>query len=162
LHDALIALVLERGWEHVSVQEICDRADVGRSTFYTHFADKEEVLLLGFDMLKAAMRAIAAANGPLGFARPLIDHARDNQRLFRALVGKRSGQIVQRRFREVVLELVADDLSHLPAGARRDTAVHAVAGAFLELLMWWVDGRTSLTADDIHAAFMKLSAPLLK
>ncbi len=161
LHEACIALILEKGWDRFSVQDVCDRADVGRSTFYTHFADKEELLLSGFDMLKPAMRALGEGKGPLGFALPLIEHAAENQRLFRALVGKRSGVVVQRRFREIVLELVAEDLAHLPAGKKRDTAVHAVAGAFLELLMWWIDGRTSLDAKDIGAAFTKIAAPML-
>src|SRR5262249_477652 len=41
LRAALIALLYERGWDAISVQDICGRAGVGRSTFYTHFADKE-------------------------------------------------------------------------------------------------------------------------
>ena len=42
LRAAFVALMAERGWDRVSVQDVCDRANVGRSTFYTHFADKEE------------------------------------------------------------------------------------------------------------------------
>ena len=56
LREALVQLILQRGWEKVSVLEVCERADVGRSTFYTHFADKEELLLSGFDDLRQALR----------------------------------------------------------------------------------------------------------
>lgn len=158
LRDALLALILERGWDDVSVQDVCDRADVGRSTFYTHFADKEELLLSGFDQLKAAMRSLADGRTPLGFARPLIEHAAENLRLFRALVGKRSGQAMQRRFRAIVIDLVTDDLAHLPAGPKREAVAHALAGAFLELLLWWIEGRTTLTAADLAATFERFGA----
>ena len=44
LQDALIELVAEKGYESVSIQEILDRANVGRSTFYSHFQDKNQLL----------------------------------------------------------------------------------------------------------------------
>src|SRR5262245_12636405 len=45
LHEALISLILERGYDAVSVRDVVQRAGVGRSTFYTHFSDLEEVLV---------------------------------------------------------------------------------------------------------------------
>jgi AcrR family transcriptional regulator len=44
LQDALIELVSEKGYESVTIQEILDQANVGRSTFYAHFQDKEQLL----------------------------------------------------------------------------------------------------------------------
>ena len=74
LREALVALILERGWDRFSIQDICERADVGRSTFYTHFADKEDVVGAGFEDLGRGVRAeLAAASGarrPLAFSRP--------------------------------------------------------------------------------------------
>ena len=104
LRDALLKLILERGWDAVDVRDICERADVGRSTFYTHFADKEDLLLSGFDDLRKALKAlrpaVAGSGKPLAFTRGLFDHAHANRWLFRALVGKRSGLAVQKRFRQ--------------------------------------------------------------
>src|SRR6266511_3052594 len=56
LHEALIALILERGYERVTVQDILDRADVGRSTFYAHYRDKEALLLTSFDDVRDELR----------------------------------------------------------------------------------------------------------
>src|SRR5215213_8734136 len=44
LQDALIELVAEKGYESVTVQEILEKGNVGRSTFYAHFQDKEHLL----------------------------------------------------------------------------------------------------------------------
>src|ERR1700754_1124415 len=56
LREALIALVAERGYERVTVQDVLDRADVGRSTFYAHFRDKEALFASCFDDLRADLR----------------------------------------------------------------------------------------------------------
>src|SRR3972149_51567 len=49
LGDALIELMMEKGYDAISVKEIIDHANVGRSTFYTHYADKDELLVSQLD-----------------------------------------------------------------------------------------------------------------
>jgi AcrR family transcriptional regulator len=161
----LIELILERGWDKTSVQDVCERADIGRSTFYTHFADKEELLVGGFDALGKLLRepqSVPTDVRPLAFARGMIEHAHEQRRLFRAIVGKRSGQVVQQRFRQLLIDLVREDLASLaPAGPRRDATVHYVAGAFFELLIWWLDARNPLQPSDVAELFHQLTTPVL-
>src|SRR6266705_7027751 len=57
LHDALISLALEKNYDSITVQEILDRADVGRSTFYVHFSDKNELLISEMDNLREELSA---------------------------------------------------------------------------------------------------------
>lgn len=131
LHAALLALITERGWDEFTVQDLCDRADIGRSTFYVHFADKEDVLTGGFEEFREGVRAhVASQKKPakmLPFARAVIEHAHEQAPAFRALVGKGSGHVVLRRFRELVLDLVQDDL----AGLRAPKATKSAATSFL-------------------------------
>ncbi len=163
LREALVALLGERGWDDVTVQHVCDRADVGRSTFYLHFADKEDLLISGFDDLQRWLRSEARASAtPLGFVPGLVAHAEENTKLFRAVVGKRTGQIVQLRFRKLVSDLIADDLAELaPAGPQRTATMHYLAGAFVEMLIWWIDARSGLTAAELSEHYRRLSAPIL-
>ena len=158
LRDALVALILERGWDAVSVQEVCARADVGRSTFYVHFADKEELLLSGFDELHAMLdESRRTERGSFAFAATLIEHARENHRLFKAVVGKRSGQAVQRRFRDVVLRLTEAELEHGGIDARvRPLVARYVAGGFVELLLSWLDRPSGVDAVVLTAQFRAL------
>lgn len=167
LRNALVELILECGWDEVSIQDVCERADVGRSTFYMHFADKEDLLLSGFDDLRKELRAQLSAladTNPeaLGFVRGLFEHAHENRRLGRAMFGKHSGQAVQKRFRQLVLEFVEEDLSRLaPAGPRLEVAVHYVTGAFFELLTWWLDARNPLPPAELSGLFHQLTLPVL-
>ncbi|MBI2752103.1 MAG: TetR/AcrR family transcriptional regulator [Betaproteobacteria bacterium] len=167
LREALISLISERGWDAISVQDVCDRANIGRSTFYAHFASKEKLLISGFDELRRALRAQAgmasdARTWPFGFVRGLIEHAHENQRLFRAVIGKRSGLVVQRHFRHLLIELVAEELTDDGiAMIRRDAAAHYIAGALFELLNWWIDSRSPLAPSELEAMFRELTTPVL-
>jgi len=168
LREALIALILERGWDGFSVQDVCDRADVGRSTFYTHFADKEDLVVGGFEDLRRTLRAPFATRGgeparSFRFSRGLIEHAREQQRLFRAVIGKRSGQLVQKKFRELVLDLVREELGALLApGFRREATVVFVAGAFVEILTWSLEAKSTLPPEEVDALFHDLATPVLE
>lgn len=166
LRTAMISLILERGWEGFSVQDLCERADVGRSTFYTHFGDKEDLLIGGFDDLRKSLRPLIAsqakADDPLPFARGMIEHAFEQQRLFRALVGKRGGQVVLKRFRELIIDLVREDLTRWGlGGADKEPAVHFLAGGFLEVLTWWLESRTPMPPDELELLFEKMASPVL-
>ena len=165
LRDALVALIIERGWDGFSVQDLCERADVGRSTFYMHFADKEEVLAGGFADLGKEIRAQLArseAARPLGFSRALLDHAREHLRVFRAMVGRRSSHLVQGKMRDLVRELVREDMAGLlPPGARREGTAAFLAGAFFELLIWSLEAKPPTTAEQADALFQELAAPVL-
>ena len=165
LHGALVELIVERGWDGFTVQDLCERADVGRSTFYLHFADKDEVLAGAFSHLGAELRAQLASSGaarPLAFSRGLLDHAHAHLRVYRAWVGRRAGHVVQAKMRALVLELVRDDLAaRLPAGARRDAVAAFLAGALFELLIWSLEARPPTTPEDTDALFHELAAPAL-
>ena len=159
LREALVTLILERGWDAVSVLDVCARADVGRSTFYVHFADKEALLLSGFDDLHASLGAESAtATGPFPFVESLIAHAAENHRLFRAVIGRRSGQAVQRRFRDVVMKLVLAELEQLGVGKQDRTFVARYAsGGFVECLIAWLERRSALDASTLAANFRRLT-----
>lgn len=168
LRDALISLLVERGWDDINIQELCERADVGRSTFYMHFQNKDQLLVSGFDDLRAALRAQAViaktgTSGSLPFVRGLIEHAHEQRILFRAIIGRRSGHAVQKRFREMVSQLVEEDVARLvAAGWQRDAGVSYIAGALVELLAWWVDAVNGRTMDDVEQLFNELTLPVIR
>jgi AcrR family transcriptional regulator len=165
LRDAFAELIVERGWDGFSVQDLCTRADVGRSTFYLHFADKEEVLAGAFADLGKEIRAqlaLAGASRPLGISRGLLDHAHGHLRTFRALAGRRAAQVLQGKLRALVMELVREDLAaRLPAGARREATAAFLAGALFELLIWSLEARPPVAAEEADGLFHELAEPAL-
>jgi AcrR family transcriptional regulator len=165
LREALIALIAERGWDEFSVQELCERADVGRSTFYLHFADKEGVLTGGLEAFRKGIREQVASlkdpAQPFAFARAMIEHAYENQRAFRALLGKGSGQVVLRRFRDLVIELIQDEVAGIVASKRRKgAAVRFLAAGFLELLAWGLESGSGADPQELEQLFQELAGPV--
>ena len=160
LRDALLALVAERGWDAVSVLDVCERADIGRSTFYTHFAHKEALLLSGFDELREFLRAdaktVRGRSSSLPFLRGLIEHVHENRRMFRSLMGKHAGQLAQKNFRLFVFTMVREAL-----GARNEAAARYVAGGIAELLIWSVDLRPAPETAQLEKLCLQFSEPLL-
>jgi AcrR family transcriptional regulator len=162
LHQALVALILESSWDRVSVQAICARARVGRSTFYVHFADKEDLLVGGLEHVRDDLRA-RRGDKPFGFVAGLIDHADESRRLFRAVIGKRSGLAVQRRFREIVGELMIEDLraQGLVEPALAITS-RFLSGALVELLLAWVETKELASAREVERHFVRLARPVVR
>ncbi len=57
LRSALLSLIQEKGYDRITVQDILDRADIGRSTFYAHYRDKDDLFRAGFEDIRAALAA---------------------------------------------------------------------------------------------------------
>ena len=167
LREALLSLLGERGWDNFAVQDLCDRANIGRSTFYTHYTNKDALLVGSLDDLRGYLRQArregrtTGERSTFGFALGLIEHAHEQRRLFRTLVGRRSGYVVQQRFREMVIKLVGEELPAGNApGLPRTAAQRWIAGAFVELLGWWVEQRNPLPPLELAAMFEGLARPV--
>ena len=149
LHDAFLSLVIEKGYEKTTIQDILDRADVGRSTFYVHYRDKEALLTASFDGIRDQLESEFAditATGPIDVGLPaalLFEHAYRNQRVYRALCGRQGGALVQRYLRRMIGDLLRKRLrpqftqagTEMPA----DIAAEFYTSAALGVLVWWID-----------------------
>lgn len=167
LRDALLKLMVHSGWDNVNVQDICDNANVGRSTFYIHFQSKEQLLTFSLDGLRLALSAQPGTQATgqhqgLTFVRGLLEHIHEQRQLSRTIVGRRSSYVVQERFRDMVLQLVDADVSRMaPTGWQRDASVHYIAAALWGLLVWWVETAKPVSIDRLEALFEQLITPTL-
>jgi AcrR family transcriptional regulator len=171
LHRALATLIHEKPYEDIVVKEILARADVGRSTFYTHFRDKEELLSSGLrDVLNADV--VASGSEPshrtddvLGFSRILLEHVAQFQRESPA---PRTGTRfvgLHERLRPVLVEIVSEELKRHPqhgltrTSIPRDLLAAHVVETFLLVLSWWVEHEDEYTAAEADAFFRSLVRP---
>src|SRR5687767_2197406 len=88
LQEALTTLILDKSYERITIQDVLDRADVGRSTFYAHFRDKDDLLMACFDGVREELQREFAAEQS---ADALFLHAHRHRRIYKALCGKKSG-----------------------------------------------------------------------
>ena len=161
LGAAIMELMIEKGYDEVTVQDIIDRADVGRSTFYARFTHKEDLLAFSIDNLRSAVSEASTggkADQPFGFSLPLLRHVHGQHVLYRALVGRRGGATVLHWFARMISDLVRENLAthQLPADIDIDEAVAFIAGGFNSLLTSWVDNETERTPEDLDRIFRTL------
>lgn len=142
LRDAMLDLMALRGWDQMTIQEICDRANVGRSTFYVHYQSKDELLSEGLNDLRDMIAAQTAEAGraDVHFLAGLLEHMAQQRDVFRAAIGRRGGQGVARRFRQMVCQLVEIELKRRAhPEADHPWVARFVAGGVVEAMAWWVD-----------------------
>jgi AcrR family transcriptional regulator len=176
LREALFSLIREKGFEALSVQDIIDRANVGRATFYAHFDNKEDLLLSGFEALRASLRerqreALSHGNKleklAFAFSHDMLVHVDEHRHLFRAMAGKRSGATVQSVLRKLVIDLVRDDLKMMVERDGRhsvvtDAVVEFIAGGLFGMLMWWLNGKARLSVEELDTLFRRFAIPAAK
>jgi AcrR family transcriptional regulator len=167
IHGALMSLILRKGYEAITVQDIIDEADVGRSTFYSHYTGKEDLLRRGFQTLRTEL-AEARRSGraktdvshdePLEFSLAMFEHAGKYKQIYRALVGGRGGIVAVNEIRRILSEIVKREMSTVQEdeAVPQDVRIQFVVGAFLTVLTWWLERRPRLTPFQVDAIFRHL------
>jgi AcrR family transcriptional regulator len=165
IEDAFVQLVLERGYERVAVEDISDRADLARATFYAHYPNKEAVLLAVSNRLtEDLMQRIAYQDGPWNVVRrgaiqTAYKHAADNPGLYRACMS-------DARTRQAYLSILSryaeqnfrDRLAALGRQPRVPVLVMARAfvGSALAILEAWLAGELDGDAEQLASMALDL------
>lgn len=162
LRDALLDLMAERGYDAVTVQDIIDRADVGRSTFYNHYTDKDALLRDGFADLRTIVTppdgTATGTRAILRFSLPLLRHVHEQRRLVRALFGHGAAPVV-RQIESLLVGVVREDLAGHPARVPVDALARYVVAAHLALMEWWLTEQPRLQPEEVDHIFHALVAP---
>jgi AcrR family transcriptional regulator len=169
LRTALVSLIQEKEYGRITVQDILDRADVGRSTFYAHFRDKEDLLVSGFEDIRQAMSAERAAVMQAGvkksnFLEPMLvilEHVEHHRHMWKPIMQKGGSEVIFRTLRDSAESLLRDHLrlhfSDCDDDLQFEASIQFVSGAFMSLLVWWGDNDVALSAAEVHAMFKHLA-----
>jgi AcrR family transcriptional regulator len=172
LHKALVSLIHTKNYDAITVEDICAAAGVGRSTFYAHYTGKDDLKRRGLEQLRKQLLAQQGAsseeaeNETPRFSLPMFEHAREHIDHYRALCGNRGGTWVLGIIRQILSELLCRELAATQHMDSRDTAsrellVEYVIGAYMAVLVWWLDGGAKLPPEQVDAMFRRLTSAAL-
>ncbi len=170
LRDSLMALILEKGYDAVTVEDITTRADLGRTTFYLHYKDKEELLVESIDAiandLKAQVDLMAGAVG-IGEAQPrpihiAFAHAAEHADLYRIILKGEGATKTATRLRKIIsdgaLEFLQARLQVLQPDVKPNTDLSLVADYFASALLgfmtWWLEAGSPYPPEQMADFFL--------
>jgi len=163
LIQAATELVLEKGYDAITIQDITERADLGYGTFYLHFKDKEDIVWRAVqDGVTATQTRVAqqfATSIPpqveyYGYLN-IFHHVETDQDLYRVMLGGKGSSVLTNRIQEL---LAADIIRHLqsnPAGILSDFDLPAeviaqiLTGAITRLVLWWIETPNPYTPEQM-------------
>ncbi len=176
MHEALIALIVEKGYEAVTVQDILDRADVGRSTFYGHYRDKDELLLSSFEHLRTLFeeqqQALLASRrtgveSEINFILELFRHTGEHHQLYKAMAGKQSGEMILKYLHRYLYNLLI--VPHLELMKLRasppvpiEITTHYLVTTLLSLVTWWLDNQMPYPPEKMDEFFRRVTGPSIE
>lgn len=174
IFDAFGKLLAEKSYSRITVQEIIDAANVGRTTFYAHFETKDDLLkalcegLFGHIVSAATDRTHThglppQGDGPESVFCHLLQHLQENDRNILGLLSCESSEIFLRYFKDSLNGLVRAQLAErrqqldLP----QDFLVNHVAGSFVEMVLWWIKEKMRHTPVELDRYFRLVMGPIL-
>lgn len=170
LRDALMALILEKGYEAVTVGDITERANLGRATFYLHYKDKEELLVISLESLFDEL--VETLEPPLVDNKvnnaPILAtfrHAEENKDLYRVLLNGEGSAKIYRRCQAYIAQVALRRFFPLLPEQRPypdDLLANYLAGSLLTLIAWWLDNDLPHSADYMAQAYHILKLEGLK
>ncbi len=172
LKDALIALISEKGFEAVTIQDILDRANVGRSTFYIHFDNKHDLLHSCFEEFSRLFEQhnIDISNNEKSpgyffksdFTLNLFRFIEQNHRLFKAILGKDGIAMFSSPIQDYIFAHISETLRVLKQNKKQaslqfEILAHYLTSAFIGTLKWWIDRGMPCTAEELDGNFKKFA-----
>ncbi len=178
LNQAFFELIKEKGYASVTVEEITSRANLGRTTFYLHYQDKEDLLLAGLEeQLTAWVNEITRLPLVLWFQKSnsklirwifqtVFETVKANEDIF-ALVTQEQTSRLYERFRRILAEAVTKVIEGNPWSKNRLAEVSLpisylidyFAGAIWASIVWWATNDFSPSPEEMANYFRLLYFP---
>jgi len=163
LREALITLILEKGYDAITVQDITDQADLNRGTLYLHYRDKHDLLLSSSeDIYNELLRQfepltkqhVSEMDIPKRHLIIVFEHVAKNANFYRVMLGPNGVAAFITRLREIVIQVSLQRLLALQRiGSSTVVPSELIAGfaggAIIGVIEWWLDNNMPLPVEKL-------------
>ena len=175
LQKALIELIGERGYDAITIQDIVDRANVGRTTFYLHYSSKDELFIGCHEAIVSEFRIgplhplsreeLLSPEAPPGMT-SAYRHLEDARALLYPIFQGKDSLLFVRRIRDRSAQEIEASLRAAFAEAEStipfDVLANYLAGAQIALVQWWLEKRQPHTPENLAQTFHRLQRAAIR
>jgi AcrR family transcriptional regulator len=167
LSEALVRLIQEKDYSTITVSDIIERANVGRSTFYAHYQTKDDLLLDQMDRVIETLSqgSLQSQEFPYFPSLGFLQHVGgEHYELYKALVWGPGMDLITRHLQKSLSQKVEHGLQN----SGRDFEVplpilaNFTTGSFLNLLKWWLENKRIYSPEKMNEIFIKMTLPGVK
>lgn len=174
IFQAFNRLLSQKSYSRITVQDIIDAANVGRTTFYAHFETKDDLLRELctdiFDHVIISARDMTLSNLQVGTEIPvdmvshILWHLNENSKNITGVLSCESGELFLRYFREYVHQLMSPWLQEVDTSTDipRDFLLDHISATLVNVIQYWIKGGMNQSPETMTSYFMTVIGPLLR
>jgi transcriptional regulator, tetR family len=168
IFSAFEKLLSSKNYNRITVQEIIDEANIGRTTFYAHFETKDDLLkslceeLFGHIVDSALDHThkhglYSDKKRPESIFCHLLQHLQENDNNILELLSCESNDIFLRYFKDCLSDLIrtqfSDSLMKKTCDVPTDFLINHISGSFVEMVLWWINEKLKYTPEQLDEYF---------
>ena len=161
LSTAFVALMREKGYSTITVNDLIERANIGRSTFYSHYRDKEDLFVHELDRVIEALSQPLPQEEELPFfpSLGLFRHVGEEYELYKALVWTPGIDLLIKHLQKSLSSRIEQGLQNSAKDFDIPLPIlaNSIAGSFLTLLKWWLENKMTYSPEEMDAMFRRLT-----
>ena len=176
IFKAFSILLEKKSYNRITVQEILDTANIGRSTFYAHFETKDELLkavckelfghIIDSAMDKSHTHGLYSnEKAPLSVFCHLLQHLRENDNNILGLLSCENNEIFLRYFKDSLNELIQTQFVNHNRKQNQDLPqdflVNHISCSFVEMILWWLKNKQKQAPEELDRYFRAVIEPIL-
>ena len=175
IYNAFTSLLTEKSYNNITVQNIIDEANVGRTTFYAHFETKDDLLKsvcqeLFSHIIVTTMDAAHSCglyseqDAPHSVFCHLLQHLKKNDNNILSLLSCKSSDLFLQYFKDSMNELIKKQFTLQTSGSNidipQDFLINHITGSFVEMVNWWIKGHMKQTPEELDKYFCAVIEPI--
>ena len=161
LGEALVALIREKDYSTITVSDIINRANVGRSTFYAHYRDKDDLFVGELDRVIELLshRIPNQEESPFFPSLGLFSHVGEEYELYKSLLWGSGIDLLIKHLQKSLSNRIEQGLQKSAREFDIPLPILAsfIAGSFLTLLKWWLENKMIYSPEEMDRIFQSLT-----
>ncbi|MCR5502030.1 MAG: TetR/AcrR family transcriptional regulator [Lachnospiraceae bacterium] len=164
VYDAFTGLLKKKNYSVITIQEIIDKADIGRSTFYSHFETKDDLLkslctevfehIFSTELEKETTHDFSHDHGTEACVTHILYHLKEHMDFMAGILSGDGGDLFMGYFKVYLEKLFGHAVRDMSSGIPADYMLNHMVCDFAETVRWWT-GHPEYTPDEISGFFFE-------